>query len=302
MSRRDIRVAGRSVRIRRSWYDSPWRIAGQAVSAALVIALIALVTALVVVPRLTGGTSLTVLTGSMEPTFSPGDVVVVFGVDAADVCAEVSVGQIVTFMPNPGDPTLITHRVVGKTVGSFEDGTSCRLITQGDANSAVDEPVSPEQVRGVFLYGVPKLGWVRQWAGEHVQVLMVVGAVLLVGYGVYASVRRPRTRVVAVTGDSAEDTPAGPAGPPPTAPDGTAAEPRPDLAERELALRERELDLRERELAFARRQTAAPGVDGMFVAEAYDASLLGARLSVDGASTDPLEAGDVSAAATDKEI
>lgn len=304
MSRRDIRVAGRTVRIRRSWYDSPWRIAGQAVSAALVVALIALVVAIAVVPRIAGGTSLTVLTGSMEPTFSPGDVVVVSGIDAADVCADVSVGDIVTFMPEPDDPTLITHRVVGKTVGSYDDGTSCRLITQGDANSTVDEPVSPEQVRGVFLYGVPKLGWVRQWAGDHVQVLMIVAAVALVGYGIYATVRRPRTRVVAVTGDADESAATGAAGATPTGPTGAGASDfradpagtRLDLAERELALRERELDLRERELDFARRQEQVHGSDGLLAAETCGASLLGARLSVDGDAPDLPRTGDLAPA------
>ena len=62
-------------RIPRSWYESPWRIAGRAVWIAFVVTLLALIAALLVVPRVSGGTSLTVLTGSMEPTFAPGDVV-----------------------------------------------------------------------------------------------------------------------------------------------------------------------------------------------------------------------------------
>lgn len=247
-----VAVTGRRtpMRVRRSWYDSPWRIAGQALSSALVIVLIALTVALFVVPKLTGGTSMTVLSGSMEPTFAPGDVIVVKGVDTGDVCAEVGVGDIVTYFPEQDDPTLISHRVVGKTVGTFEDGTDCRLVTQGDANSAVDEPVSPEQVRGVFLYGIPKLGWLRQWAGDNVQALMIAGAVLLIGWGLWSTVRRPKTRVYALpgTGPAAPTTPAAPAAP---APDAAPAD---DLRLRELELRERELALRERELDFARRQ------------------------------------------------
>lgn len=189
----------RATRLRRAWYDSPWRIAGRAVSCAVTILLVALTVALAVVPKLTGGTTLTVLTGSMEPTLSPGDVAVVRGIDVADVCAEVAVGDIITFFPTTDDPSLITHRVVGKSVGSFEDGTSCRLLTQGDANSAADDPVSPEQVRGVFLYGLPRLGQVREWAGEHTQALLVAGAAALIGWGLWSTLRRPRTRVVALT-------------------------------------------------------------------------------------------------------
>ncbi len=228
---------------RRAWYDSPWRIAGHALSATATIAVVALVLALAVVPRLLGGASLTVLTGSMEPTFRPGDVVVTRGITAQEVCADVAVGTVVTFLPEPGDPSLITHRVVGKTIGTFDDGTSCRLITQGDANSARDAPVSPEQVRGVFLYGLPGLGWVRQWVGQNLTLLAVVGAAALVGYGLWSGSRRPRTRVLSLPVPAA--APAAPT--PPVAAPGDEREI--DLRERELVLRERELAVRERELA-----------------------------------------------------
>lgn len=247
----------RAVRLRPAWYDSPWRIAGHAVSAALTIVVLAAVVALLVVPRVTGGASLTVLTGSMEPSLRPGDVVVTRGIDVDQVCSEVAIGTIVTYLPNPGDPALITHRVVGKTVGTFEDGTSCRLITQGDNNSAVDDPVSPAQVRGVFLYGLPKLGWARQWVGDNVQAVLVAAAVALVGYGLWSTTRRPRTRVLALPGSApagaTNPTGAGggpspqPPGPWPGDPVSTVREQ--ELRERELAVRERELALREQELA-----------------------------------------------------
>lgn len=237
----------------RGWYDSPWQIAARAVGSALAIVFIAALAALLVVPRVLGGDSLTVLSGSMEPTFSPGDVVVVKGIEESKVCTDVSVGQIVTFFPEPNDPTLITHRVVGKTIGTFEDGTGCRLITQGDANSAVDEPVSPAQVRGVFMYGVPGLGWVRQWVSQNPMIVAAVAAAVLIGWGALSSFRKPRTTVVSVP--RAANNPEG-AEPPVRAP-GPAylpAVPEPreqELRERELALREREIELRERELAFA---------------------------------------------------
>ncbi|WP_147794679.1 signal peptidase I [Cellulomonas sp. Y8] len=262
-----VSTRSRPVRVSGSWYDSPWRIAGHAVGTALTLALIGLVVALAIVPRLSGGASLTVLTGSMEPTFAPGDVIVVAGVDAADVCAEVGVGQMVTFYPEPDDPALISHRVIGKTIGTFDDGTSCRLVTQGDANTAVDDPVSPEQVRGVFRYGVPKLGWVRQWVGDNVQTVVVVAALALVALGIASSTRKPRTRIYAAPGDAgrpagpadlalADLAPAAPAPAAPAAPALDAEELAHDraLRERDLDLRERELELRERELELVRLQ------------------------------------------------
>lgn len=238
-------------RARPSWFASPWRIAARAVGSALAIVALGALLALVVVPRMLGGDALTVLTGSMEPTLSPGDVAVVRGIDEAAVCTDVSVGSIVTFFPEANDPSLITHRVVGKTVGTFEDGTSCRLITQGDANSAVDAPVSPAQVRGTFMYGVPGLGWVRQWAGDHPAFLIGGAAALLVGWLLLGSLRKPRTTVVSVPRATPPPRPAA-AGSGVGPGTGEADAPRErDLRERELTLRERELELRERELAFA---------------------------------------------------
>lgn len=238
-------------RAARGWYDSPWQIAARAIGSALAIVVIAALAALLVVPRILGGDSLTVLSGSMEPTFSPGDVVVVKGTDAEKVCADVSVGQIVTYFPEPNDPTLITHRVVGKTIGTFEDGTSCRLITQGDANSAVDEPVSPAQVRGIFMYGVPGLGWVRQWVSQNPMIVAGLAAAVLIGWGALSAFRKPRTTVVRVPG-AQRGGPSGSAAAPAVNYQAPVAEPREqELRERELALREREVELRERELAFA---------------------------------------------------
>lgn len=241
-----MRITGR---IPQSWYESPWRIAGRAVSIALVVTVLAFIAALFVVPRVAGGSSLTVLTGSMEPTFAPGDIVAVRGVAPDEVCTEIRVGDIVTYLPEPGDPTLITHRVVGKTVGSFDDGTPCRLITQGDANSVPDAPVSPVQVRGAMLYSLPALGWVRQWAAENIVALGVALGVGLLGYGVWTTVRRPRTRVILTSGSSAVVPAAVPAA---SAAASAAASVADDLRIRELDLRERELAVREEELRLAR--------------------------------------------------
>ncbi|QRY40915.1 signal peptidase I [Microbacterium hominis] len=233
--RRAARLATRP----QEWFDSPWRIAVRAVSWALIAIVLALVAGLVVIPRVLGGDALTILSRSMEPTFSPGDIVVVKGIDDADVCAEVSVGTIVSYFPAPNDPTLITHRVVGKTIGTYDDDTRCRLVTQGDANSAVDEPVSPRQVRGTFLYGVPALGWVRQWIGDNVTVVVVAAGIALVAWGLWGAGRRSRTSVVTVPREASGAS----------TPPGEDAHGQ-DLRLRELALRERELALRERELEY----------------------------------------------------
>ena len=114
-------------------------------------AVILLVLALIVVPRVAGGVPLTVLSGSMRPTVPEGSVVIVREVDAADL----QIGDVITFQLRSGDPTLVTHRIVGISVG--RDGPTFR--TRGDANDAVDPtPVVVEQVKGKVWYHVPWVG------------------------------------------------------------------------------------------------------------------------------------------------
>ncbi|MER7797376.1 signal peptidase I [Microbacterium sp. NPDC096154] len=230
--------------------DAPWRVLAYALTVAVGTVLTMVVVALLIVPRLTGGQSLTVLTGSMEPALRPGDVVVVRGIAIDEVCGGIGVGDIVTYLPEPDDPSLITHRVVGKTIGTFDDGTACRLITQGDANSAADPPVSPEQVRGVFLYGVPQVGWARQWAAQNATLLLIAAGVAVVAWLLWDQLRPRRTRVVTVPGGA------------------TAALASDDaLRLRELALREREVAVRERELDLAAAQASGRAAVGAASAE-----------------------------------
>jgi signal peptidase len=72
----------------------------------------------------------TVLSGSMEPTFRPGDLLVVVPEPLTDVRA----GQVLSFhVPTPGH-RVETHRVVRV----INPGPRPVLITKGDANSARD--------------------------------------------------------------------------------------------------------------------------------------------------------------------
>ena len=92
-----------------------------------------------------------VTTGSMEPTFKVGGLVVVRTVDATSI----ERGAIITYEPPAGPAVLITHRVV-EIMGQ---GGSISFRIKGDANDAPDPLIIPsENVRGeVWLY-VPWLG------------------------------------------------------------------------------------------------------------------------------------------------
>ncbi|ALG86961.1 hypothetical protein ACH46_15975 [Gordonia phthalatica] len=118
----------------------------------LLSAAVGLLAALVVVPRLTGSTSYTVLTGSMEPAYPPGTVIVVRPTPGAELAA----GDVITFQPKSGDPAVVTHRIVSIFL---DDQGQRRFITKGDANTVQDETqlIDP-QIRGRLLYAVPYVG------------------------------------------------------------------------------------------------------------------------------------------------
>lgn len=135
------------------------QVLGKALSAlitTLLLVMLAGALALVAVPKALDAVPLTVLTGSMEPTYMPGDVVI--SQKMSDPATQIRVGDVVTFQPKSDDPMLITHRVIDKRLG----GIGVQFVTQGDNNSAVDEPIAPEQIMGKVRYSVPKVGHLKQ--------------------------------------------------------------------------------------------------------------------------------------------
>jgi signal peptidase len=153
------------------------QLAGQVVGVVMLGAVLAAAAALIVVPKLADARPLTVLSGSMTPTFSPGDVVVVRPVDTDAI----QVGDVITFQPESDNPDLTSHRVV--SVVFTAEGKA--YVTRGDANGADDPtPIRPEQVRGEVWYAVPVVGRLALWAGGGWERLAIdAGAAALVLYG-----------------------------------------------------------------------------------------------------------------------
>lgn len=147
-------------------------------AALVVVALVAIVA--IIVPRATGSTPLAILTGSMDPTYPPGTLVVVKPLDPT----EVKVGDVITYQLESGKPTLVTHRVV--ELGLRADGER-QWVTQGDANDAPDElPVRAVQLRGRVWYHLPYVGHVTVALGNGGRgtiVALVAGA--FIAYGVW---------------------------------------------------------------------------------------------------------------------
>ena len=127
-------------------------------------------------PMLLGYQPLTVLTGSMRPAISPGDIVV----DETVSPLQVRKGDIVTFR-EPESKRVVTHRVRKITVG---DGYA-RIVTQGDANDAPERwRIEADGKLGRVVYRVPKMGHVvaRIRTPHGRMALLVIPALLLAAF------------------------------------------------------------------------------------------------------------------------
>lgn len=166
---------------------------GLGLSAGL-LAFLGLVGALVIlVPAVTGSTPMTILTGSMEPTYPPGTLIIVKPVDVS----EIAIGDPITYQLKSGEPEVVTHRAVAISSVNGE----LLFTTRGD-NNAVDDPapVRPVQVRGTVWYSVPYIGYVNTVVnGDNRSWIVPLSAVALFAYagwmfasGIAQSVRRRR--------------------------------------------------------------------------------------------------------------
>ena len=150
----------------------------------LVVAVLGLSAVVVGYPKVIGAVPLTILTGSMEPTYMPGDIVVVKKI--ANPSHEISVGDVVTYQPEANNPDLITHRVISKSLGGAQGAV---FILQGDNNGAVDDPVLPKQIMGKVIYSIPKVGLAAKYVGGAKSGGLSILAFGLIGYCLLMLVR-----------------------------------------------------------------------------------------------------------------
>ncbi len=113
-----------------------------------------------------------VLSDSMKPVFSAGDLVItvppggIFG-------KEIEPSSIVLY---DNGNELIIHRVVSV------DGNI--LVTKGDANEEPDPRlVETHQVKGIYLFGLPRLGYFKMFIETRLGwfLVIIVPAALLLG-------------------------------------------------------------------------------------------------------------------------
>lgn len=114
-----------------------------------------------------------VLSGSMEPTLHVNDLVLVRRT------RQVKPGDVVVYQSGS---MLVIHRVVSVT----EE----RIVTQGDANNVSDDPITPEDVKGVMVLAVPAVGAVVLALKKPPVVLAVLLAALLLNERAFRKERK----------------------------------------------------------------------------------------------------------------
>ena len=108
--------------------------------------------------------SAVVLSGSMEPELSKGDLIIV------KESGSYGAGDVVVYQENN---ILIVHRII-----SVEED---QITTKGDANPVADEPVKASAVRGEVVASIPFVGtFVNLLKTPFGTVYIIIAAILLV--------------------------------------------------------------------------------------------------------------------------
>ena len=137
----------------------------------VLVALVVIFAIFLMGSRLVGMQVFNVISGSMEPTYSVGDLLYVKSVDPDSV----KVGDPITFVLNE-DLVVATHRVVKV------DRENRQFTTKGDANETEDaSPVHFNNLVGIPVFSVPLLGYVSGYiqSPPGMYVAIAVGVLLL---------------------------------------------------------------------------------------------------------------------------
>ncbi len=137
------------------------------------------------VPTLGGYCPLIVLTGSMEPEISSGDMIICHTIEPS----EVKTGDVISFFDPEGNGlSVVTHRVVE----IVQENGSLSFRTKGDANNVEDKtPVPAENLVGIYQTRIRGAGNLAMFMQSTPGFVVCVGLPLLCMV-VYDLLRRRR--------------------------------------------------------------------------------------------------------------
>ena len=141
----------------------------------VIVVLVVILALLLVGARLIGLNVYTVVSGSMEPTYSVGDLLYVKKVAPESI----RVGDPITFVLNE-DLVIATHRVVDI------DDENQHFYTKGDANEVEDAaPVHFNNLIGKPIFAIPLIGYVSNWVQNPPGIYIAVGGGLILLLAVF---------------------------------------------------------------------------------------------------------------------
>jgi len=116
--------------------------------------------------------SLLVQSGSMEPTISAGDVIIITKLQNYNQY------DVVTFTDESN--RTVTHRVMEVKA----EETPVRFVTKGDANRSIDnDNITLENIQGKAILTVPKIGYIVNFAKKPLgMVIMILVPVIIIMY------------------------------------------------------------------------------------------------------------------------
>ncbi|MCI5726201.1 MAG: signal peptidase I [Clostridium sp.] len=114
-----------------------------------------------------------VLTGSMEPSISPGDYITVVKTDVN----KLEVGDVITYKFNGA---TVTHKIV-------EIGNDT-VTTQGTANNVADDPIDKSNIVGKYLFKIPKVGYVMSFLSSTAGLILIFG---FIGIAIFWEITDP---------------------------------------------------------------------------------------------------------------
>ncbi len=145
------------------------------VASTALVALVVVFAVLLMGSRIMGYQVFNVISGSMEPTYSVGDLIYVKSVDPDSV----QVGDPITFVLNE-DLVVATHRVIRV------DGENRHFYTKGDANETADAaPVHFNNLIGVPQFSIPLLGYVSDFIQQPPGMYVAIGLVTVLFAGAF---------------------------------------------------------------------------------------------------------------------
>jgi signal peptidase len=123
-----------------------------------------------------------VLSNSMEPEFSVGDLIVVVEED------DYVINDVVVYHSTT---MAVAHRIV--------DIDGDKIITRGDANSANDEPIDKSCIKGKVMFSVPYVGYVVLFLKSTPGTLIVLGlAFFLFEYSFIREKKEQRKKIAEI--------------------------------------------------------------------------------------------------------